>query len=111
MLTEQILDEMTNHDLAVLADWAGRLAHSTPNKNWKRAYALIREGSDLLLRRRARSTVEDCETNHKGSDPNHADEIRGKIEKDFQTLSDLSLGQPIIEEVPEVDSGNQTGCK
>jgi hypothetical protein len=55
MFTEKILNEMTDHDLAVLADWAGKRAHTVPQKDWKRAYALMREGADLLLRRRARS--------------------------------------------------------
>lgn len=45
----------TDHDLATLADWAAEEARSTPNYDWKRAYALIREGADLLLRRRAHS--------------------------------------------------------
>ncbi len=46
-------DEMTNQQLAELADWADHHAKDVPNPTWKRAYALIREGSDLLLRRRA----------------------------------------------------------
>ena len=49
--------DLTNHDVAVLNDWASEFAKDTPNPSWKRAYALIREGADLLLRRRARSTV------------------------------------------------------
>jgi|SRR5208337_1027643 len=47
---------LTDHDLAVLADWAHKEQKETPNQDWKRAYALIREGADLLLRRRARSS-------------------------------------------------------
>lgn len=49
---------ISDHDLAVLADWAGKEAHTVPHYSWKRAYSLIREGADLLLRRRARS-IED----------------------------------------------------
>ena len=49
-------NDLTDHDLAALADWAGDQKHLVPNPDWKRAYALIREGADLLLRRRARST-------------------------------------------------------
>jgi hypothetical protein len=47
-------DDLTNHDLASLADWAGKKVHAVPHPEWKRAYSLIREGSDLLLRRRAK---------------------------------------------------------
>ena len=47
---------LTNHDLASLADWANTGTRNTPNTDWKRAYSLLREGADLLLRRRARST-------------------------------------------------------
>ncbi len=49
---------LSNHDLSMLADWADEEARSVPNPSWKRAYALIREGTDLLLRRRALSTDE-----------------------------------------------------
>jgi hypothetical protein len=49
-------NDFSNHDLAVLADWAHAGQKDTPNPDWKRAYALIREGADLLLRRRARSS-------------------------------------------------------
>lgn len=49
-------NDLTNGDLAVLADWAGDRKTDTPNQDWKRAFALIREGADLLLRRRARSS-------------------------------------------------------
>lgn len=49
-------NDLTNQDLAALADWAGKKKYEVPNPDWKRAYALIREGADLLLRRRARST-------------------------------------------------------
>ena len=50
-------NDLSNADLAVLADWAGRKKYSVPNPDWKKAYALLREGADLLLRRRARSTT------------------------------------------------------
>ena len=51
--------DFTNHDVAVISDWANEQKQRTPNPDWKRAYALIREGCDLLLRRRARSSVEE----------------------------------------------------
>jgi hypothetical protein len=55
-------NEMSDHDLADLADWADYHAKEVPNPTWKRAYALIREGSDLLLRRRAGCKQdEECE--------------------------------------------------
>jgi hypothetical protein len=54
-------DALSNHDLSHLADWADREAKAVTNPAWKRAYALLREGSDLLLRRRAMSAVENCE--------------------------------------------------
>jgi hypothetical protein len=47
--------DFTDHDLATLSDWASEKVHTVPNPDWKRAYALLREGSDLLLRRRAKS--------------------------------------------------------
>ena len=50
-------NELTNHDLATLADWANAQKSAVPNHEWKKAFALIREGADLLLRRRARSTM------------------------------------------------------
>lgn len=46
-------NEMSDSDLAEIADWADYHAKEVPNPTWKRAYALIREGADLLLRRRA----------------------------------------------------------
>lgn len=52
-------DEMTDQSLAELADWADYHAKDVTNPTWKRAYALIREGSDLLLRRRALTRNED----------------------------------------------------
>jgi hypothetical protein len=51
-------EDLTNHDVAVLSDWASTQVRNVPNPDWKRAYALIREGADLLLRRRARSSCE-----------------------------------------------------
>jgi hypothetical protein len=47
---------LSDRDLAVLADWANEGKQHTPNEDWKRPFALIREGADLLLRRRARSS-------------------------------------------------------
>jgi hypothetical protein len=52
-------NEMSDHELAELADWADYHAKDVPNPTWKRAYALIREGADLLLRRRALSRQEE----------------------------------------------------
>lgn len=46
-------NEMTNQQLAELADWADHHAKEVSHLTWKRAYALIREGADLLLRRRS----------------------------------------------------------
>ena len=48
--------DLSNHDLSVLADWANDGTRNTPNVDWRRAYSLLREGADLLLRRRAQST-------------------------------------------------------
>jgi hypothetical protein len=53
-LLQQQSNDLTNEDLAVLADWANNRKHLTPDPDWKRAYALVREGADTLLRRRAR---------------------------------------------------------
>ena len=47
-------NDLSNHDLAALADWAGTRKYQSEDPEWKRAYALLREGSDLLLRRRVR---------------------------------------------------------
>jgi hypothetical protein len=41
-----------NHDIAVLAQWAGQQKQIAPDSNLKRPFALIREGADLLLRQR-----------------------------------------------------------
>ena len=46
-------NEMTDKQLSQLAEWADYHTKDVPNPAWKRAYALIREGADLLLRRRA----------------------------------------------------------
>jgi hypothetical protein len=55
-------NEMTDQHLAELADWADYNAKDVPNPTWKRAYVLIREGSDLLLRRRALTRNEENPT-------------------------------------------------
>ncbi len=47
------VDEMTDQQLSELSDWADYQAKHIGNPRWKRGYALIREGSDLILRRRA----------------------------------------------------------
>lgn len=49
-------DCISNHDLAVLADWAGKRKYASQNKDWQRPFSLIREGADLLLRRRAHAS-------------------------------------------------------
>lgn len=60
-LTEHSGDTgISDHDLAVLADWAGRQKQMIASPDWKRAYSHIREGADLLLRRRARAKEEDA---------------------------------------------------
>jgi hypothetical protein len=65
LLNEQA-DDFTDHDLATLADWATRKAHTVTHPNWKRPYSLLREGADLVLRRRAQSAThaEKGELNH-----------------------------------------------
>lgn len=50
-------DDFTDHDLATLADWAAKKVHDGMTPQWRRAYSLLREGADLLLRRRAKSDV------------------------------------------------------
>lgn len=60
-------NDLSDHDLATLADWANDWKQLTPNPDWKRAFALIREGADLLLRRRARSSMN--LDNHIGKPP------------------------------------------
>ena len=55
-------NEMKDSDLAELADWADYHAKDVPNPTWKRAYALIREGADLLLRRRALTRADEEST-------------------------------------------------
>jgi hypothetical protein len=54
-----LVDEMSSQDVAHLSDWADHHARTVPDPTWKRAYALIREGCDLLLRRRAMATEND----------------------------------------------------
>lgn len=63
--------DLTNHDVAVLSDWASDMHRTTPNPDWKRAYALIREGADLLLRRRARSTADEVPYDRQPEQLNH----------------------------------------
>ena len=48
-------DSLTDRDLALLADWAHRQHTQAKEPGWRKAYALIREGADLLLRRRAQN--------------------------------------------------------
>ena len=49
--------EIPDYDIGTLSDWASEKAKSQTDSDWKRSYSLIREGCDLLLRRRARSRV------------------------------------------------------
>lgn len=49
---------ISSSDLAALSEWAGRQKQMAPLPDWKRAYALIREGADQLLRQRAKVTVD-----------------------------------------------------
>jgi hypothetical protein len=46
-------NDLRDEDLAVLADWAAIKVHEVVNPLWRRPYSLLREGADLLLRRRA----------------------------------------------------------
>jgi hypothetical protein len=67
-------NNFNDHDLAVLSDWANDQKNTVPSKDWKKAYSLIREGADLLLRRRARSKMYQEMTNicvpmHTGTPP------------------------------------------
>jgi len=50
-------NDFTDRDLAVLADWADQKKRATQDHGWQSAYALIRQGSDSLLRRRARDSA------------------------------------------------------
>jgi len=45
-------ESIDSHDAAVLAEWAGQQKQMAADSNWKRPFALIREGADLLLRQR-----------------------------------------------------------
>jgi len=51
------LGSPSDHDLAVLADWAEGMIVGGANPDWVRAYRMLYRGADLLLRRKARSTV------------------------------------------------------
>lgn len=57
LIGERILigytDDLTDKQLSELAEWADYQAKNFSNPRWKRGYALIREGADLILRRRA----------------------------------------------------------
>ncbi len=47
--------DVTDGDLAKMADWAERMEIAVQHPDWKKAYGAIRQGSDWILRRRARS--------------------------------------------------------
>jgi hypothetical protein len=51
-------NDLTNHDLAVLADWANRRKLAVKDTERRRAFSLIREGADTLLRQRVQSNGE-----------------------------------------------------
>ena len=54
--------ELTDNELAHLADWADYKKNTTSNPEWKKAFALIREGADLLLRRKAACREEETQS-------------------------------------------------
>lgn len=80
-------NDLTDHDLAVLADWAGKKKFSV-HPDWQRAYALLREGADLLLRRRARASV-----------PVSKEAVEAK---DFELSSSMFLGKQLDFPAPPV---------
>jgi len=49
-------DRPTDHDLSVLADWAEGMSVAGTNPDWVKAYDMLKNGADLLLRRQARSS-------------------------------------------------------
>jgi hypothetical protein len=59
---------ISDHDLALLADWANMQKFKTDDQKWRRAFALIREGADLLLRRRAALTSDQSNSQGKKND-------------------------------------------
>lgn len=48
-------NDLTDYDLAVLADWAGdqKFKFRVSHPELQRPFGLLREGADLLIRRRA----------------------------------------------------------
>jgi hypothetical protein len=48
-------NDLTKFDLAVLADWATDQEHRVREQEWKRAYALLREGAHRLIKARVRA--------------------------------------------------------
>jgi len=47
---------ISDHDLGALADWANKQKHLSANLEFKKCFAMIREGADTLLRKRALAT-------------------------------------------------------
>ena len=45
---------ISDHDLAVLSEWANKQKHLTQASEFKKPFAMIREACDLMLRYRAR---------------------------------------------------------
>lgn len=50
--------EMTDGELAKIADWAERQEATSQAPDWRKAYGAIRQGVDWVLRRRARARDE-----------------------------------------------------
>jgi hypothetical protein len=92
-------NDLSDHDLAHLADWATAWKDNTPNPSWKRAYALIREGADLLLRRRAMCA--EVFENHVGQlpsveeepvlEPGRAVRVRGQHTDEVYTIKNNEI--------------------
>jgi hypothetical protein len=47
---------ISQHDLGALAEWANKQKHLALDPDFKKCYAMIREGADTLLRKRALAT-------------------------------------------------------
>ena len=52
ILNPTVLDALTDHDVATLAQWATNRKLAAKDDVGKKAYSLLREGADLLLRHR-----------------------------------------------------------
>ncbi len=60
MITIELDDQpgraISDHDLAALASWANKQKHLSQHPNFRKSFAMIREGADTLLRGRALAT-------------------------------------------------------